>query len=641
MCGIAGIITFDGSAPSVDVLRAMADVMAHRGPDGDGVRVCGPVGLSHRRLAIIDPALGAQPFVSDDGAVAITFNGELYNYVEVRRELGDAHFRTESDTEVLLRAYERWGIDCIGRFRGMFAFAIHDARRRVAYVVRDRLGIKPLYYYQSSARFAFASELGALTACPDVPREIDPHAIAGFLRYQYVPTPLSVYRGVSKLRPGHVLTIDLTSGQVTDWSYWELRVAPRERGEAECLEELNTLLDDTIRIYVRSDVPFGSFLSGGVDSSLVTALMARHLGDGVRAFSIGFREEQYSELPYAREAGRTLRTEHLERIVSWQNALDMLDRAVTHFGEPFADSSAVPTYYVCHEAAQHVKMVLSGDGGDELFGGYPVYPATFLRSRKLHRRWPLGPMFELWRRSGIPVLERRSIPMAYTNREWYESHRALFDDTLLEHLLAAGVEPYAPREFDLEGISWDADPVSTAQAYDVKSYMLDDILTKVDRMSMANSLEVRVPLLDHRVVEFAFSLPLGMRLRANGSPDRVRTKYLLKQSARRFFTDDFLERPKMGFGIPVRDWVEGPLRRGIEDALRDSTNPIYQWLDFQCVQRVMDWEYVHGHDWSARLWLLYMLHLWLDRVHLAVAPGARPARESLGVPVTSAAPTSA
>jgi asparagine synthase (glutamine-hydrolysing) len=603
----------------------MADSMAHRGPDGDGVRVRGPVGLSHRRLAIIDPALGFQPFVSDDGTLALTFNGELYNYVEIRRELGDSHFRTDSDTEVVLRAYERWGIACVDRFRGMFAFAIHDARRQVVHVVRDRLGIKPLYYYQSPTRFVFASELGALITCPDVPRDVDPRAIAGFMRYQYIPTPLSIYRGVAKLRPGHVLTVDLGTGRVIDSSYWELQVVARERSEAECLEELNAVLDDTIRIYVRSDVPFGSFLSGGVDSSLVTALMARHLGDGVRAFSIGFQEEQYSELPYAREAGRILRTDHVQRIVSWQNALDVLDRAVAHFGEPFADSSAVPTYYVCHEAAQHVKMVLSGDGGDELFAGYPVYPDTFLRSRKLHRRWPFGLMFDLWRRSGIPLLARRSLPMAYTDREWYDTHRVLFNDAMLEDLLAPGVEAYVPTEFALEGVSWDSDPVSAAQAYDVKSYMLDDILTKVDRMSMANSLEVRVPLLDHRVVEFAFSLPLSMRLRENGSPGHVRTKYLLKQSAQRFFPESFLERPKMGFGIPVRDWVEGPLRRGIEDALRDSSNPIYEWLEFRGVQHVMDLEYRRGQDWSARLWAFYMLHLWMQRVHLAAAPAARAA----------------
>src|SRR5437764_4742296 len=376
MCGIAGRVHFDGRPVWPRDLQAMNDALVHRGPDGEGIYCNGNVGLAHRRLAIIDPSAGVQPFCNDDRSIALSFNGEIYNYLEIRRTLeSGCHFRTNSDTEVLLKAYETWGIDCLQHLRGMFAFALYDARTMTLYLVRDRLGIKPLYYYHAGDHLLFASELAAMLTDRSMQREIEPYGVAGFFRYQYVPTPATIYKHTYKLEPAHFLEVHVRQGTLRKQRYWHLNIHPVYKTEQVWLEELNAVLDDVSRIYVRSDVPFGAFLSGGVDSSLVTALMATQLAEPVRTFSIGFGEQQYSELPFAAQASRILQTHHHEKVVSYKLALDILHRLVRHFGEPVGDSSAVPTYYVSKEAAQHVKMVLSGDGGDELFGGYAAYTA--------------------------------------------------------------------------------------------------------------------------------------------------------------------------------------------------------------------------------------------------------------------------
>jgi len=610
MCGIAGIVSLDGRPVAAGDLERLAQALVHRGPDGEGVYHQEGIGLVHRRLAVIDPQGGRQPMRSPDGRLVLTYNGEIYNYREIRAGLEpDYSFRTDSDTEVLLAAFQRWGIACLERLRGMFAFALYDAAQKELYLVRDRVGIKPLYYHLSPAGLSFASELSALLRLKAVPREIDPSGLINYFRYQYLPTPSTIYRHVRKLEAGHYLRLDLAGGRVEKKRYWHLTLGRVERTEAEWLDELNRLLDETMGLYVLSDVPFGAFLSGGVDSSLVTALMSRHLPRPVRTFSLGFKEEKHSELPFAAQAGRSLKTDHHQTVLPASLALEVLEGLVEHFGEPFGDSSAIPTYLISREAARKVKMVLSGDGGDELFGGYQDYRETWADLQR-----PPGLLLPLL----SPFLARygplrRIRRLGLDPQRKHDSHRTIFDDPDLERLFGPGVELPPPERgsFDLAGE--EVDPVTRFQAQDFKTFLADDVLTKVDRMSMACSLEVRVPLLDHRLVELAFSLPLELKLRPGKGG--TRSKYLLKQSAARFLPWSLLDRPKMGFGIPLVEWCRGPLRPFLQDSLHDPAGPIFDWLDRRYVVRTLNW-FLRGHDGlAARIWLLFIFHLWLTRVH--------------------------
>ena len=620
MCGIAGVVNFDGRPVDRGELEALGGSLAHRGPDGEGFFTHANVGLAHRRLAIIDPRLGIQPFSSDDGTLVLSYNGEIYNYVEVREELKrDFAFKTDSDTEVVLHAYEKWGIDCLSRFRGMFAFALYDQGQDTLYLVRDRVGIKPLLYYQTAERLVFASEIQALLRAEGVRRDVAPESFSGFFRYQYVPTPATIYKNLYKLEPGHYLEVSPRRGTVAKRAYWRLEVRSREQTESAWREELDGLLEETIHMYVRADVPFGAFLSGGVDSSLVTALMAKELSHPVRTFTIGFHEEAHSELPFAAEASRAAGTDHAEKIVSPDLAEDLLTRMVVHFGEPFADSSAIPTYYVSREAAREVKMVLSGDGGDELFGGYNSYQTTFRTFRAERKRRGLASeILGLAARhgAGVGLLERVKSRRVDRYQRDHDAQREIFDSEALRSLLAPGLPVVPPLRFQLDVDGPPPDPVTRFQAQDFNTYMVDDVLTKVDRMSMANSLEVRVPLLDYKVVELAFSLPLDMKLRFD---DRggVQTKYLLKKSAARFFPEGFLSRPKQGFGIPVREWCLGFLRPLIESKLGDRQSPVYEWVRYDYVSTLLSQFFAGRHRLVARVWFVLMLDLWARHVHQA------------------------
>ena len=654
MCGIAGIVHLDGRPVDAEALTRMADAMRHRGPDGAGTHVDGNVGLAHRRLAIIDPALGVQPFLS--GPRALTYNGELYNYVEVKAELADRAFHTTSDTEVLMRAYEARGIECLSAFRGMFAFALLDRPKQRLYVVRDRLGIKPLHVYRDGSTLAFASELSALRALPGFDASVSPGAVGAYFRYQYVPAPGTIYQKVRKLPPATVMTIELDTGRVSERPYWSLTIAPSTRPEAELLEELNALLDDTLRIYVRSDVPFGAFLSGGVDSSLVSAVMAKHLPGPLHTYTIGFEEEAHSELPYAREAAGIIGSVHHERVVRGEGLDGLLAELTERFGEPFGDSSAVPTYHVSRAAADDVKMVLSGDGGDELFGGYNSYQALFRElardpvglggavdgamaglggavaglggplgrvGRALGRRRAPERLLGALARLAPSVRARLPEPLRARAIAWHDRrlrafhrpYREAFDDLSLGAFLLPGAGGPGVGGFDepteLAGVEHDdaVDPLAWFQAHDLKHYMVDDVLTKVDRASMACSLEVRVPLLDHLLVELAFRLPRHLRLRA--LPDGgVETKVLLKRSAERFFPARFLARKKQGFGIPIVEWVRGPLRPAIEGALRDRRRPIFEWVRFEAMQAMLDAFYAGQDAPVARIWYAMMFERW-------------------------------
>jgi asparagine synthase (glutamine-hydrolysing) len=614
MCGIAGIVRFDGGPVPEPALRQMAVAMAHRGPDGEGFYVRDGVGFAHRRLAIIDPQGGHQPFVLRGPRLAITYNGEVYNFLELRKELGGNDFVTATDTEAVVRAYEKWGIGCLERLRGMFAFALHDAGRRRLYLVRDRFGIKPLYYSISGSHCVFASELGGMLASGLVRRDVDRAALADYLRYGYVPDPKSIYEDVRKLEPAHYVEIDLVSGAATMHRYWDLQSAEVAIKEKEALSALEATLAEILRLYVRSDVPFGAFLSGGIDSGLVTALMTRELRHAVRSYTIGFDVPAYSELPYALEASRALGTQHRQAVLSPEVALGLLPKLARHFGEPFGDSSALPTYYVSQLAAADVKMVLSGDGGDELFAGYWSYP---LVQERATRRGAV-------RRAGFAVLAAMAgnshvgRSAAWRARGWqalHHGHRDAFNAAERTNLLGNSA---LATEIETEFVDSDeGDPVKRCQLSDLRRYLPGDILTKVDRMSMANSLEVRVPLLDHRLVELAFTLPLNLRLRDNGEGG-VTTKYLLRRAAARHLPAALVDRRKMGFGIPIEAWLRGPMRAMLSDLLSTSAERLGDFVAPHGVRQLVS-RFLAGDSVSvAQIWTLLGLRLWLDEVHLAI-----------------------
>ena len=496
MCGIAGLASVDGRPADVELLRRMTTCLAHRGPDGDGFHVDGAVGLGHRRLAIIDLVTGAQPMGTDDGAVWIVFNGEIYNYRELRAELeaGGVVFRTASDTEVILRAYETLGRECVTRLRGMFAFAIWDGRRREVFLARDRVGIKPLVYAWDGRRLLFGSELKALAEDASLARELDEDALRDYLVYGYVPSPRTIFRGVRKLEPGSWLALSLANGSIETRRYWDLRFAPDPTvTAAEWKDRLESLLADSVRQHMIADVPIGGFLSGGLDSSTVVAFMARAAEGRVRTFSIGFDEADFDELRFARQVAARFGTEHSEYVVK-PDALEVLPRLAWQFDEPFADSSAIPTYYVAKITREQVTVALSGDGGDEDFAGYRRY-ATALRWHQRLDRLP--------GRLARPILGMggRALPHGARGRGYLELLGAdpiaryfrmvtSRDSTGLRRLLApdvarrAGTEASPARFRQLAAESGAPDYVSALQYVDVRTYLPEDILTKVDRTSM-------------------------------------------------------------------------------------------------------------------------------------------------------------
>jgi asparagine synthase (glutamine-hydrolysing) len=603
MCGFAGVVNFPVASIGAVSLERMTGALAHRGPDGKGEHWAEEVGLGHRRLAILGLDEGRQPLVDGSTGIRMVFNGEIYNYVELAEELGVA-WPGLSDSDVLLQAYLAWGMDMLPRLLGMFAFAIHDPRSACIHLARDRLGIKPLYYFADGPRLVFASELDALMRSRVVPDELEPDAMASYLRMGYVPTPGTIYKGVRKLPPATRLIFSLTDGAMSLDTYWNLVPNTRAVVEAEATEALGELLDTVVAQHLRADVDFGAFLSGGIDSTLMVDRMSTLLRRPVHTFTMGFREDAYSDLPYAEQAARVLGTLHEAEIVSAQISPELLLSLAAVFGEPFADSSFVPTFMVSRLAASRVKMVLSGDGGDELFGGYESYKGV------------LGRMQGGWR---LPVLRavgslvggERGRTLRREGARWDRLHH--FERTYMEADPAAEIMPSGrfggfPDDALIEPL--DVDPVLRCQLHDVRHYLLDDILTKVDRMSMANGLEVRVPLLDHRIVEFAFNLPLSARIRAGSAG--LETKVLLKSLLRQKFSPDFVDRRKMGFGIPLAAAFHGSLKELVEDLLLGDHGAMASFVDGNAVRALVR-DYYSGHaDLWSRLWAVLCLRLWFQ-----------------------------
>jgi asparagine synthase (glutamine-hydrolysing) len=594
----------------------MTDVLEHRGPDGRGFYAEGPVGLGHRRLAILDLASGAQPMGSEDGAIWISYNGEVYNYRQLREELatGGRPFKTTSDTEVVLRAYEAWGVDCLLRLRGMFAFAIWDCHRETLFLARDRVGIKPLVYAWDATGLRFGSEIKAILQDPLFSRELDWEAVRDYLVHHYIPAPRTIFRGIRKLPPASYLLCSPKSGEPVVRSYWDLRMEPEPGiAEAEWVARLGHLLDETVRLHMVSDVPIGAFLSGGVDSSAVVASMAQMSATPIKTFSIGFDEANFDELAYARQVAARYGTDHFELVIK-PDVMNVLPRLTWQFDEPFADSSAVPTYCVSKITRDHVTVALSGDGGDENFAGYRRYAEAL----KLNRRadsLPLGLLKPLWRWAaammphgvrGQGFLEL--LGMSPLDR-YYRMMTHQRDQTLsalLTSEAAAHVTPKTlPETFArLAKSAGTEEFISVLQYLDIHHYLPEDILTKVDRTSMLTSLEARVPLLDHVLMEHVATIPPDLKFRDG------RGKHILKRVMRERLPAEVLSRPKMGFGVPLAGWFRQELREFTQDVLSDPRTRQRGIFQTSAVERIMA-THLRGHrDHSPQLWALICFELW-------------------------------
>jgi asparagine synthase (glutamine-hydrolysing) len=638
VCGIAGRLNFRTGAPvDAGLLRGMSDLLAHRGPDGEGLWHEEAVGFAHRRLAIVDLTDAArQPMTAEDPRVRVVCNGEIYNFRELRTELeARGHrFRTQSDTEVLLAAYAAHGVECLSRLRGMFAFALWDGGRRRLLLARDRTGKKPLYYRMDGDGIAFASEPKAFLADPSFEPRPDVAALSDYLTYHYVPAPGSAFAGVRRVPPAHYLLVE--DGQVHLERYWRLRYEPkRQLSDDDAAAELLARLRDAVRCRLVADVPLGAFLSGGIDSSTVVALMAEAGTAPVRTFSIGFEEREYDELPYARLVARRYGTDHHEFVVR-PAAVDVLPRLVWHYNEPYADSSAIPTFYLAELTRSHVTVALNGDGGDENLAGYRRYLASRLAERHtalarlLHRPLstllaaaPTGRrgMAQAWRfvdALGEPPARRYAhwvshldpaLKLELTTEEF---RRAAGDRDSLEHLAAAFSHAEA------------TDLVDATLAVDVETYLPDDLLVKVDIATMAHGLEGRSPFLDHNVMEFCASLPSDLKIR------RLTTKYLLKRAVRDLLPAPVVDRPKQGFGVPIDQWFRGELRAMVHDVLLDARTLERGYFREPVVRRLLD-EHARGvRGWHEQLWSLLVLELW-HRTFVDRRPGAGSPLAAVGV----------
>ena len=622
MCGIVGLVRNDGKPVDRDLLARMNDAIRHRGPDDDGFYLNGPVGLGMRRLAIIDLKSGQQPIHNQDGTTWIVFNGEIYNYLELRQQLEKlGHtFYTNSDTEAIVHAYDQYGSNCPKYLRGMFAFAIWDERTQELFLTRDRVGKKPILYAEVNGQLVFGSEFTALLQHPDISREIQPEAIDAYLSFMCVPAPLTAYRSIRKLEPGHWLR--WRKGEITIERYWQPDFSQKlDISEEEAGERAIEILRDSVKVRLMSEVPLGAFLSGGIDSSAVVALMAQESNEKVKTFSIGFEEQDFSELHHARRVAEWVGADHHEFIVR-PDAVEILPLLVEHYGEPYADSSAVPTYYVARETRKHVTVALNGDGGDESFAGYERYAAMQLAEN--YRKVPefvrksvkvgvgLIPTSELGRsrlRSGKRFLEAASLPKVDRYLRWM----SIFDTTAKSSLYSDAfksettsgyakslLEPWFVRA---NGSGF----VDASLLTDLMTYLPNDLLVKVDIATMAVSLEARSPFLDHHVIEFAASLPEKFKLRG------LTTKYLLKKVLRKLLPSENLDRRKMGFGVPIGHWFRGKMQPFLREVVLSEKALNRGLFRPETVRQLVDQHTEGKRDYSHQLWTLLMLELWFQR----------------------------
>jgi len=624
MCGITGIVRSDGAQVDRELLARMNDAIRHRGPDDDGFYFGDGVGLAMRRLSIIDLKSGHQPIHNSDRTAWIVFNGEIYNYRELRKQLEALghQFYTDSDTEAIVAAYDEYGTDCPKYLRGMFAFAIWDARARSLFLARDRVGKKPLLYAQVNGQLVFGSEFMALLQHPDVSRDVNYEAIHHYLSFICVPAPLTAYQAIRKLQPGHSLL--WKNGEIKLERYWQLDFSHKiSISEEEAGERVVDLLREAVRVRLMSEVPLGAFLSGGIDSSAIVALMAQESSEKVKTFSIGFEEQDFSELHHARRVAEHVGAEHHEFIVR-PDAMEILPTLVEHYGEPFADSSAIPSYYVSRETRKYVTVALNGDGGDECFAGYERYAAMNLAQR-------YAKLLPAVIRNGVirnvsralPEFQSRANPLRKAQRfldaaslspvQRYLRWVSAFDEQAKLNLYSNDFRQQTAA-FSTVGFlePWFAKAngsgiVDASLLTDTMTYLPNDLLVKMDIASMTVSLEARSPFLDHHLMEFAASLPESLKLRG------MTTKYLLKRVLKKFVPEENLTRAKMGFGVPIGHWFRGTMQPFLRETLLSEKALSRGLFERDRVRQLIDQHVANKVNHEHRLWSLLMLELWFQR----------------------------
>ncbi len=624
MCGICGIVDHrSNNRVEEKTISNMCGSLRHRGPDDEGIYLnkdSPSVGLGHRRLSIIDLSqAGHQPMTNEDGSIRLIFNGEIYNYRQLRDELKRlGHiFRSDSDTEVMVHLYETYGEDCVNRLRGMFAFAVWDEKKKTLLLGRDRVGKKPLLYHHSSGTFCFSSEFTSILASGLIDKEIDLKALNYYLTFGYVPAPLSIYKGVFKLPPAHILV--LKDGDIRLKRYWQLDYSPKTRiSEEEASGEVLKRLEEAVKIRLYSDVPLGAFLSGGIDSSAIVGLMSRVSGSKVKTFSIGFEESDYSELKYARAIADRFGTEHHEFIVK-PNAIEILPLLVERYGEPYADSSCIPTYYVSRETKRFVTVALNGDGGDESFGGYERYQAMMVSENlqrlpaylrritgglagilpdSVNQKDTLRRLKRFFASAGLPRAERylrwvgilgEIRPDDLYSGEFLKSARQADPLPVIEQYLSGANKP---------------DLLDSLLSADTSTYLPDDLLVKVDIASMANSLEARSPFLDHELMEFAAKLPSDLKIRGSAK------KYILRKAVKGLLPEENIRRRKMGFGVPVGQWFRGELKGFLRETLLSEVSLKRGYFRPDALKKIVEDHIAGKKDHTFQLWSLLMLELW-------------------------------
>ncbi len=631
MCGIAGFIRNKHLGDhDRSVLQSMCDVIHHRGPDEAGYFTEGSVALGMRRLKIIDLASGSQPIFNEDKSIVVVFNGEIYNFLSLREALiSKGHsFYTHSDTEVIVHLYESYGDDFLTHLNGMFAIALWDKNEEKLILARDRMGEKPLYYTEMDGDFLFASEIKSMLCHPKFKKELSPNAVSHYFTFNYIPAPGSIYRNVYKLFPGEYLVYQ--NHEMRKKLYWEARyghdaLRPESRKKEVICEELRHKLKESVALRLISDVPLGAFLSGGIDSSIMVALMSEASNTRVKTFSIGLENQEISELPFARAVAQKYGTDHHE-LIARPDALSLIDEIQWSFDEPFGDSSALPTYLVSQMTREHVTVAISGDGGDELFGGYNRYPRILDRGAMKNLPKPIRNVFSKYIGEALPFGFKGKAflqSLKYSDyalfsvgaREGILSE--LFTIDFLQRMTKVSAHEVANRVF-LEG-----EPLlNQCMYFDMKVYMPDDILTKVDRMSMANSLETRAPFLDHHLVEFAMKVPPELKL------SKQITKYILKESFRDALPEEVFSHRKTGFSIPLNDWYRQELKPLLMDTLSETRIKRFGILDASFVQKVISQHMSGQRNYERLLWMILMFQLWYENWFIGEHPRIQLARSS-------------
>ena len=619
MCGITGIIYLNKERKIVPaLLKSMSDAIYHRGPDDEGFYINRNVGLGFRRLSIIDLKAGHQPMANENDTIYIVFNGEIYNYLENRELLQKKGyvFKTNSDTEVIVHLYEEYGVDCLKYLRGMFAFAIWDNNKQQLFCARDRFGIKPFYYYQDVNKMVFGSEIKSILKSEEIDKSLSPEALDSYFAFGYITSDLSIYKNIRKLQPGHFMILSLKEKvKIEIKKYWKISFEPDySKSEKQWVEEIEDCFSETVKLHMISDVPLGAFLSGGIDSSSVVAMMAKNSNLPIKTFSIGFKEQKYNELVFAREVAKRYNCEHHERVLEPQS-ISILPKLVSAYDEPFADSSAIPTYFVSQFAREYVTVALSGDGGDELFAGYNNY--KYLKNINTYSS-PFPKINSLiW--GNIHKLIPQQIKgkgMTYflsKDREYLGAFMCIWNQEERQKLIIhngsemkfTNASELYKKEILKKGIKNNF--ISNLQNLDLQTYLVDDILTKVDRASMMNSLEVRVPLLDHKFAELSFRIPWNLKYKGKTQ------KYIFKESIRTYLPKNVLTHQKQGFAIPLAMWFKDDLKEYIQETILSKNSLIASYIDRNYVKNIVRHNQYGMRDFSTRIWSLLVFEEWLNQ----------------------------